>query len=1488
MKKLSLLLTAAVSLVPSLSYAVSEQDSIIAELKKAPPYIRKAERTSTFSQAQLKYGLGTVSYYPAWIDRPLFVDPELAPAGYEWRRGELIQLPDLKRRYQIMKDYSMTGVSFFYYNIPRENHRIMPMVGEVGNFKMLPLISGNEERVGKAIADVIGRPYIYRIKNKPVVVVNIDPSAEFYNRWKDKCYLVTTVHSSILITRRYNDGKMTRKDVEDIKALIRKRLKTADGILWFSPHSTTVKGYRKIAVEFQRDVLYPINRIVFAEAAHKDKLLAGRVTFGHENAYGYGYYEGSDGMGSAIAMFQSALDNNVEFINQNEWDEQNENTSSRPTVYNSLAYMRLWRYFASRFNNSSNEPLAHDDSRVPPFIFSARKKLTLGERLQLQLLHIPTAQWQAPYSVKVTLRDMHGKVVYTSDEYRFAPDKLRLERIYLPSEKFALTQALIPEITVDCGTKRTFTGLHPVELKPLHNNDFKFVHNPLRDLLQIKYRWQIKPDAEKGFFRTDVKVDSAEKLAVVELLEGSECLYAHGATAPDGRENDKQWAIQIQPWGVKYRHHNGVVRLKNAPPAKGFISYPLWSHPAPPLVNNEWKIINFTAFPPYMVMMIDKAGSENAVIEVDYPGVPKQEIPLKELLAKRTYSIGGPDGFSLGLIRQVRQITHPKLLKSKTAEFSAGFAPVNHRSMILLQAVAENGMIWRSTPRFPVPPAKPQELKAIRVWSETFDRSVIVRVPAELVPDLHISTDKSYGSIVPTGENRASWGIRGGFTEQFLEHGGMDGTYGNELCKHLNWPPEYRKQWPKREDDFIPENDGAVWKFNGLGSHLQFTQELIPRRGDYTLEFEVNPADVKKHQILFVTTPCFWMQSYLWNLTMLPGGELRMYIGGEALINSGLRLKPGVWSKVRIHNFRDSGVLFEVNGVKNFIPVKFKPFINIANLVIGGRFTDDYKRRADRYFKGEMRNIAVKYGIPAEYEIVKSGNYDPLISPEPPLAMMHETWSGGSKVTIGSEEDCVKLVSGKDVYSTTSLRVKPNSWYRIKGKFRGTPGRSRFYFGVVMVDQHKRIIQPHFVNAVRESETVLSRPASAGDTVIYVKDGKNWKAGTAYTAFHTGRDLKDLPNFSVDSNRITAVEKKDGVWQITYAKGIKFSAPAGSGVRLHKGAAFGIFAAAYAPIPAEWKEFSTIVRGSALAGASKDQWWAGTRAVRFVVMFIKRDAQMPLFEFRDFVVEEVKPGTVIPKDDPVKKEVKKTAVTAPAKFVPPKWIGGGKVTPGSEDGAEKLLSGSYLYTNIPAPVDPAAKYCLSGKFKGDPAARSRFYFGVVMLDANGKQIQPQFVSPVAGSDTQLAKDVKSGDTVIWLKDGRSWASGAVNIAFFAGDGFADLPNNKISSCRIISAGQEEGMWKITLDKGVKYSAPAGTKVRLHHSGAFGIFAASYRAIPAEWQEFKLELQGITPSGTPKNQWWRGTKSARIVIMFNKRDARMPLFEFRDLKLEKIN
>ena len=930
--------------------AASEQSVILQELSSASAYKRKSPRTYSFTQAQLKYGLGTVSYYPAWVDRPLFVDPALAGENYVWKRGELIVPADLDRRFEIMSGYGLDGPGVFYFNIPRENNRIFDGIAKRKNFKLLPIIPNlNVKRLSPELELLDKKTFIHTINGRKVLFVfNREINAEVWNKWKDRFCFIVRPSVPLDITKRFYSGQLTRKDLEKTKEIIRHALRNADGIIWSGTNGFTDHGYHRQAVEFIRDFLYPATRSVLAEDEFKDKIWGSRLAAGHENASGYGYYVARDGVSSMISIWQTALENNCDFIVQNEWDEQNENTSLRPTVCNSLAYMRIWRYFSSLARDIPNQPLPGDDDSIPPFGLSARKVLTYGERLQLQLLHVPTEKWDKDYEVEVRLVDENDKERFRSGRIKFSAGEFKLERIWLASENFSESRALIPQVKVFCGGNvRDFDdGFHFIELKPLYNNDFKFIHLFLRDKMEnVEAEYSIALSGRE-LYTAKFKAKANDELACAELLEGTQCLYAHGATPPEARENDDFYAVQIQPYAVKYHTRTGKIKLKNAPPVKGFISYSLWSHPRPAFKNNEWHLTKFNAFPPYLVMMIPKKGSENCIIEIDYPDVSRREIPLAELLEKRTITVSGPDGFSLGFIRQMRQITHPGLLNSKNAEFSANFQPLSPNALFQFQLVGKNGKLWRSRP---LVLNSSEKTALIRVWSETLLRTVPVLVDADRVEELNVIPSTEFGSIVPTGKARTSWGIRGGFTEQFLQHCGQDGTYGNLLCCWLNWPPQYIKQWPERVDDFAPALENGEWIFNGTGAHIQFSQEFLPRRANYRLDFEIKPDAVKGTKILFDATPYFWGGSKLWDLTMRDG-VLILNVRGISFINSGLKLEEGRWSKVSLHVDWDGRATFTVNGRKNVVPFTGTPPYNICVMVIGGRYPD-------KYFKGKMRNI---------------------------------------------------------------------------------------------------------------------------------------------------------------------------------------------------------------------------------------------------------------------------------------------------------------------------------------------------------------------------------------------------------------------------------------------------------------------------------------------------------------------------------------------------
>lgn len=199
-------------------------------------------------------------------------------------------------------------------------------------------------------------------------------------------------------------------------------------------------------------------------------------------------------------------------------------------------------------------------------------------------------------------------------------------------------------------------------------------------------------------------------------------------------------------------------------------------------------------------------------------------------------------------------------------------------------------------------------------------------------------------------------------------------------------------------------------------------------------------------------------------------------------------------------------------------------------------------------------------------------------------------------------------------------------------------------------------------------------------------------------------------------------------------------------------------------------------------------------------------------------------------------------------------------------------------------VDPNAVYRLSGKFRSTDPAQKTLFFGMEAMNGKGAVISSPAVFVIRGTETELVEELKKGDTTVTVKDASKWDrnSNARVIAFNVKDDFGDLPNMQFSP-NIRKIEQADGVWKITLIRPSGSDFPAATRIRQHSHGMGRIYNAAFskKMQGEQWQEFSGEISGIAPSGAPANQWWQGTKKARIII------AGTPGIAFKDVKLEKV-
>ncbi len=225
------------------------------------------------------------------------------------------------------------------------------------------------------------------------------------------------------------------------------------------------------------------------------------------------------------------------------------------------------------------------------------------------------------------------------------------------------------------------------------------------------------------------------------------------------------------------------------------------------------------------------------------------------------------------------------------------------------------------------------------------------------------------------------------------------------------------------------------------------------------------------------------------------------------------------------------------------------------------------------------------------------------------------------------------------------------------------------------------------------------------------------------------------------------------------------------------------------------------------------------------------------------------------------------------------------VTSSEKEMATLALKGDgALISKTTVKLDPSKSYKLSALFKSAPGSNpSKFYFGLVPIDAQGKQIQSAFINVVPETETELAADCNPDDTVIKIKNGDKWNTHKHSLIAFDTDNsgaMSDLPNANISSIGVEKIAKKNSYTEITLkDKcGKKY--PAGTKIREHRSSWSYIYnAACNVALPAEWTEFSATFS--------QKDCWTGTVSVKILVLSNYEATTDSVMLMKDVRLKEV-
>ena len=865
-----------------------------ASLRKGPA----SGRTHVICQAQLKYGLKPFdSYYDRWVDYPLFVNPELTdPATHK----AVLHFPDYTKMQSIAKSYGLEGFAMFPNYFAWEHTVGLWEYNEKladPEFRLVPLLHPTGKEFEQYTDLVVKSPAAFRLKGKNVFplfgsIENQMAKKKFLmEKYGDRFlffgyFNINALHNDFYFPQfGYREKRMNKEYAALFMEELRKQLRRFDGILLEDAWAMNLDhGLREPYWEFYQDFVLRALKAVYAEKEFQNKYLWMSAFCGHENPSFVGYHSSSNGTRNLRRLMEAAMDAGADIINIGEWDEQNENTSLRPTVYNSSAHLRIMRYYTTIMKGGKQTPLPGDSQILPNLIFSARKTVACGEKIRLELLNVPDGGSKGQYSVILTLSDMHtGKELFRSRSMAFDSERLMEMRQELPSEDFAMNRALLPGLVIQRKGKPDLIlqeGLLAIDLRPVWTWDYKWAKQPIRDVA-----WGIKGSLQKldapaeGEQRFSFTGTSEEKIANCELLDNQLTVYSHSRPGtPLCRETDDTLVFRVSLLGVQEKENYADMTFSlNKGALSAITRTRMWReevHKAVQTIDGQVVCTGLAArWIAPVFFLSTKRENLDSILNIGINGAHSYSIPLKELYQRQAFGISLPKGISLVISRYLQQWDHPAHLNTDKVEYAVNTLPSMPDSLFYVQIVTTDGKVWRSRP-CDVRRGDNGKRKTVTVWSETTEKAIQVQVPAYRVTDLVYDPDPLYGTLLATSAGRMLWGIRGGFVQQAISRGGCENDcYGNVFsdgatCRYYPWNAD------SPAPELFRDNGSWAMKFNGVNSFLSFPQGVIPKRAGFELSMKIRPESIEKKQFLLGNTNALFGGG-LQLLEINPGNKLQ-------------------------------------------------------------------------------------------------------------------------------------------------------------------------------------------------------------------------------------------------------------------------------------------------------------------------------------------------------------------------------------------------------------------------------------------------------------------------------------------------------------------------------------------------------------------------------------------------------------------------------------
>ena len=853
MKRIVILVMLKLSAVLTAAGLVSERSEYVSEMKigKRP---RTAAHTQIYSRIQPYQLYG--DYTRQWHDRGLFHNNAL-------RKMQNPQLESFRIEMKSLKEYDIAGILPLSNDHPDYYFRLLKLLAGSGTKPkeclLLPGITADPKLSLRLkdggrfyplypVLDAARKsPYSPRIGGK-IPLLNYrgftpESASGLRNKLKQDGYTEFAVFVNCWLNV-YAHWKKHGKLLPEYREQLRKQLKNmlahSDGLIHVNYHMNRnpLGDYDVDAAfypELDRRELVPLFEEVYSRPENRGKLLCFDIFHGYIN-YKSGLTEAEHGTLHLRKAIDTALLYNPDILNLCEWNEANEHTHFQPTLTGSKALQRIIRYYAHSLKGLPPVPNSGDDLSIPNLIVSSRKTVRLGEKYQVELLHVPDSPQPVPFTAELSVYDESGKLLKTFRNEKFEGAKMRSVTFSIPTEQLPEVRALVPTLRIvnAGGKERVFRHLNNTRISRSIQLERKEILQPLRDLFEpVKADFKVRK-LNDGEYEVSADIVSGRPLHAAEVFDNGMLVSAFDAHPEFDRA--KHDALRITFTAFPRRTGKASFRLTGLDDFAYFVPVVPYFGVVTRAVRKgdtlKFPVFTLNYDNPTFFLIIPKKRHADVGIEADFGRFGSGKWNLEKILTAGSSAAELPGCVSI-IFRKMAEyevMDHPLPISRNGCRFSFRFRSKFPVPAVHLRLQSMDGKLYRSPLVFP---SEPERKTALTVFSATSGKPLTL--PKQTAVENDYVFDPSHGNVLRSRSFPFMEAFLGGGFQYFNMMWG-DGPPAGTIRTAPEW---------------IREPDGNFsLKFDGKGNYITLPPEAFPT-GAFTMEFECR-TDSDRDQMLFL------------------------------------------------------------------------------------------------------------------------------------------------------------------------------------------------------------------------------------------------------------------------------------------------------------------------------------------------------------------------------------------------------------------------------------------------------------------------------------------------------------------------------------------------------------------------------------------------------------------------------------------------------------